>query len=283
MHICVTGGAGYVGSALVPILDDVRVVDDLSVGEARNLPEGCDLLAIRYESIPYSDYDAVIHLAAAVGEKACDNLPQAAIARNVNGLVEMLRSMKMLDNPRHIVFASSLVVYGDGPAPFVEDQPHKPLNVYAMTKCMGELLLGFSGLPHTILRFSNVYGLGKICRRESLTGKFARCAAEGKPLPIWGDGLQRVDMVHVRDVARACRHFAENRIQGTYNIGSGEAENVLSVASWFGVDAEYPLPDYKIPHDRTVVTKKARAAGWFAIESPIDAAEELVEYARNRA
>jgi len=289
MRAIVTGGAGYIGTALVPMLDDPRVIDDLSVGRTKDLPEGCDFLPTGYEVACYDDCDTVIHLAASVGETPCEKAPRAAILNNVNGLLELLEKLKAQKRPPFLVFASSLVVYGDHPSPFRESTRHEPLNTYAATKCVGEYLVRISGLPHAILRFANVWGLGRICRPGSLTGKFARCVARGEPLPIWGDGSQRVDMVHVRDVAAACWHFAERRIEGTYNIGSGSCISVNDLAEEFlrvGVlmgqapgQTAFVNRNYQVPHDRCVDNRMACEAGWYCQTMLRAGAEELIRWA----
>lgn len=242
----------------------------------------------RFQAQAFDDCDVVVHLAASVGEDACEQHPRGSLLNNVNGVHEMIETLKRMREPPHLVFASSLVVYGDQDGPWTEDVPHQPLNTYAMTKCAGEHLLAISGLPHTILRFANVYGLGKFCREESLTGKYARHQAQGLALPVWGDGSQRVDMVHVRDVARACKYFAEKRIEGTFNIGSGVHFSVLDVAGEFveagrtmgllPMPCEFPRKDYQIPHNRCVWVDKAAAAGWQAEEEFRPAARELIDH-----
>lgn len=255
------------------------MIDDFSVGSPDNLPQDCDYTLSMYQAVTFGDCDAVIHLAASVGEEVCDRRPRCAVLNNVNGVLEMLETIKRLRNPPHMVFASSLVVYGDQEGPWAESVPHRPLGTYAMTKCAGEHLLAISGLSYTVLRFSNIYGLGKFCREGSLTGRFAKCRARGEPLPIWGDGTQRVDMVHVRDVARACLYFAEHRIEGTFNIGSGTHLSVMEVAQLFSSDVVFPRPDYVIPHHRCVWVEKAADVGWQASQLVLPAAQELIHHA----
>ena len=274
---------------MVPLLDAPRVVDDFSVGRKVDLPQQCDYIPDRFQAACYDDFDVVIHLAASVGEAPCEARPRGAIDNNVRGLFELTETLKRCKTPPHLVFASSLVVYGNAQAPFTETQAHDPLNTYAWTKCAGEHIVRLSGLSHTVLRFANVYGLGRICRESSLTGKYAVHMAIGKELPVWGDGSQRVDMVHVRDVARACRYFAAKRIGGTFNVGSGTQRTVLDVARTFAAvgrqlgltqsdDAPvaFPRPDFTVPHDRTVDVDFARDAGWAASESFPNAVRELI-------
>ena len=269
------------------------MIDDFSVGNKDHLPPDCDFIPDRFQANGFDDCDVVVHLAASVGEAPCERTPRCAIVNNVNAVHEMVETLKRQATPPHLVFASSLVVYGDGPAPFVEDQPHAPMNTYAWTKVAGEHIIRTSGLSHTVLRFANVYGLGRICRESSLTGRYARCVAQSEALPVWGDGSQRVDMVHVRDVARACRHFAKHRINGTFNVGSGTHQSVLDVAGMFSdvgremgflpMPVEFPRRDYTVPHDRTVSVARAGEEGWEATESFRGAVRELIEHMAPRA
>src|SRR5436190_6621152 len=149
MRILVTGGAGYVGSTLVPILLEqghrVRVLDTLKFGGHGLLPccsnrffelvrgDVCDPSAVK---LAIEGVEAVIHLAAIVGYPACKKEPQLAQATNVEGT----RTLLQLRRPdQKIVFASTGSIYGSIPDYVCnEDTPRAPITLYGETKAVAE-------------------------------------------------------------------------------------------------------------------------------------------------
>ncbi len=219
--ILVTGGAGYVGSTLVRHLlaagARVRVLDRLKFG-------GESLLSLlprpRFELVPgdvrdeaavaaaLEGVDAVVHLAAIVGDPACAREPEEATAVNRDASIR-LHELACAAGAARFVFASTCSNYGKMPDP---DQPVdersalRPISLYARTKvAVEEHLLGCDrdcAAQPTCLRLSTVHGLSPRMRFDLTVNEFTRDLALGRELVIFGRQFWR-PYCHVADVARA--------------------------------------------------------------------------------
>jgi UDP-glucose 4-epimerase len=144
------------------------------------------------------------------------------------------------------VFASSSTVYGDGVVPQAPSQAPNFLNFYAWSKYSSEqLCLQFDkhfGVPSTALRYFSVYGPGQPRSGEYalVMGIFSEAERNGQRVQIFGDGLQRRDFIHVRDVAKANVAALESDCRGlALNIGSGTNISVLELAERFGLSFDF--------------------------------------------
>jgi len=260
-NILVTGGAGYIGSILISQLakdetiNKIISIDNLSRGDYSYLQEFIkindlknkveliegELLDEKYLDTYLPGCTAVIHLAAAVGEKNCEDNPTEAIDNNIKLVLLVLQKMKE-NNVKKIVFASSQVVYGTSKElPFSENLPKKPNNFYAYTKAHGEDLIEYFAkkwnLQAAIFRLASVYGFGLYARWGSVTGNFSKLAITGKNIPIFSDGEQKADFIHVKDVANAmhtCINSDKASVWNTaYNLGTGVSMSINQLADIF--------------------------------------------------
>ena len=245
----VTGGAGFIGSALVSRLsragERVLVLDDFSTGR-RERVAGLPGVEVRTGDIrdpkavrrALSGVDRVVHLAALASVPLSEETPAAAARTNVAGTVIVLREARRA-GVASLVYASSCSVYGDGTSPFAESDPLRPGSVYAVTKLAGErhALLGHrtGGPPAVALRFFNVYGPGQPADSpySGVLALFVAAAVSGARPTIHGDGAQTRDFVHVRDVVRAIRlalEAAPGPAGGrAFNVGSGRPVSILEL------------------------------------------------------
>jgi UDP-glucose 4-epimerase len=127
-----------------------------------------------------------------------------------------------------LLYSGSSTYYGNNPVPQQEDQARDPINVYGLTKATGEDYVRHFDrafeLPSLTLRYFNVYGPGQPTSGAYalVLGIFLDRAARGLPLEIHGDGSQRRDFVHVKDVVEASLLAWRSPQRGrTYNVGSG--------------------------------------------------------------
>lgn len=221
-RVLVTGGAGFIGSYVVPLLLEegyaVTVLDDLSVGRLENLGVCCghpnfsfvrgDIRDSGVLAVAFRGVDAVVHLAALIDVAASVVDPVGVDAVNVGGTVNLLREAARCGVGR-FVFASSTAVYGDAAVlPVREDAVLAPVSPYAASKVAGEAYCrAFSvcgGLSVVVLRFFNVYGVGNVGNAYSgVVTRFVLGALRGEVLRVYGDGGQTRDFVYVGDVARA--------------------------------------------------------------------------------
>lgn len=236
--VLVLGGAGYLGSVMVRQLlhqgFKVRVLDallfgDRSLDEVRPHPNfeliPGDLRDIRAAKRSMNGCDAVIHLAAIVGDSACEE--QQALALEVNcTATPMLAEIASACGVRRFIFASSCSVYGASDNFLDELSPLNPLSLYARTKQDSERMLLSAQSPDfatTILRLGTLFGLSPRMRFDLIANMFVAQAARSGRITVW-NGEQWRPFLHVQDAARAfmaCLDVAPARISGQiFNVGS---------------------------------------------------------------
>jgi nucleoside-diphosphate-sugar epimerase len=249
--VLVTGGAGFIGSHLCESLlargYRVRVLDNLSYGRREWVPPGCEFLQgdIREPADcvrAVEGMDGVFHLAAMSRAGPSNDLIELCTQSNIVGTQNMLLAARAAGLKR-FVYAGSATAYGNLPPPHREDGPLQFLNIYALTKKTGEdycLLFDRDfALPAVVLRYFSAYG-----PRQPVAGAYALVlgifltrAAAGLPLEIHGDGSQRRDFVHVRDIVTANIAAYESSARGqVFNVGSGANVSVQELADMISPD-----------------------------------------------
>jgi UDP-glucose 4-epimerase len=209
----VTGGAGFIGSALVPALAgagyEVLVVDDLSVGDPRNveragaeLRQG-DVRDLELVTTAARGCDVVFHLAAGAGVIESVTDPLTNFDQNVRGTLTVLEAARQADVPR-LVFSSSNAPLGANAYPAREDKPVAPLSPYGASKAAGEAYcsayFGAYGMDAVVVRFSNAYGPHS-AHKGNVIPLFIRRMRAGEELVVYGDGDQTRDFVFCEDLA----------------------------------------------------------------------------------
>jgi nucleoside-diphosphate-sugar epimerase len=241
----VTGGAGYIGMLLADELlaagREVTVLDVLAHGQsehARTLRErGVELVEgdIRdpgARARALADADAVVHLAAIVGDPACARDPELAQAVNVDASLALAADAARTGAER-FVMASTCSNYGrmaDPAVPIDETGVLAPVSLYAEQKVAVEQhLLALDPAPFavTCLRFATVYGAAPRMRFDLTVNEFTRDLWADRRLEVFGEQFWR-PYVHVRDAARGIRAVLEaplEQVSGeVYNVGDS-AEN----------------------------------------------------------
>jgi nucleoside-diphosphate-sugar epimerase len=218
--ILVTGGAGYVGSIVVDELlgagHRVRVLDTLLHGSVPSLllAWGNPEFEFMHADVRDQDacraalegVDAVIHLAAIVGDPACSREPDLAREVNLEATTRLLDDAEAAGVER-FVFASTCSNYGrlGDDALAVEDFPLAPISLYAETKVAAEravLHRSGNGFAGCCLRLATVYGTSPRMRFDLTVNEFAREVALDRDLLVYGEQFWR-PYVHVRDAAQA--------------------------------------------------------------------------------
>ena len=240
--VLVTGGAGFIGSHLVPRLLEkgynVDVFDNLFSGKLENLSAirghpnfGFVRGDIRDPAVlrdALCGVNAVVHLAALIDVAASVADPALTHEVNVTGTLNVLQEATKCGVKR-FVLASSTAVYGDVKSlPVREDAVLRPISPYAASKAACEAycsaFAGCFGLEAVVLRFFNVYGpRNENSPYSGVITKFLRQAASGGVLNVEGDGEQTRDFIHVSDVATALTLALERKKlrAETFNVCTG--------------------------------------------------------------
>jgi nucleoside-diphosphate-sugar epimerase len=242
MKILVTGGAGYIGSTLVPLLltegHQVRVLDTLMHGGDSllgvwsnpkfefNRGDICDQAAVNQA---VAGVDAVVHLAAIVGDPACARDPKLAERVNLQCSQDLIKASQRAGVGRFI-FASTCSNYGKmkDPDAFVDEESElSPVSLYAETKVAVEKELLATGTGGnwcaTPLRFATIFGVSSRMRFDLTVNEFTMEMLTKKQLKVYGEQFWR-PYVHVRDAARAIQLVLQSpaeRVAGSvFNVGS---------------------------------------------------------------
>jgi nucleoside-diphosphate-sugar epimerase len=278
MKILVTGGAGYIGSMLVPDLlargHEVTVLDNFLFGQ-HSLLESCasDKFRIvrgdaRDEIIlkeMLKSADAIIPLAALVGMPISQRDPVAAKTTNQDA-VELL--CRLADKSQRIVFPTTNSGYGIGAkdAMCTEDSPLKPLSLYGVTKVAAEkaVLARENGLT---VRLATVFGLSPRMRLDLLVNDFVYRAVHDRAVVVF-EGHFRRNFIHIRDVVRLFSHALEHfdTMKGkAYNAGLEDA-NLSKLQLCAEIQKQVPgfvfleAPIGEDPDKRDYVVSNARLA-----------------------
>ncbi|MFC7382542.1 UDP-glucose 4-epimerase GalE [Sphaerisporangium rhizosphaerae] len=300
MKLLVTGGAGYIGSAvaaqLVEAGHEVTVLDDLSTGHADAVPTGASFAeAPIAEAAGVLDpsFDGVLHFAARslVGESV--EKPSLYWSNNLGGTLALLEAMRG-HGVRRIVFSSTAATYGEPEGtPITETAPTRPTNPYGASKLAVDTALtafaGLHGLGAVSLRYFNVAGAytaadGRVYAERHavethlIPNVLAVALGRREAVSVFGtdyptpDGTCVRDYIHIADLARAhllaldaCRP-GEHTV---YNLGSGTGFSVQEVISVCREVTGHPIPTVtgeRRPGDPAVLVASSeriqRELGW---------------------
>jgi len=221
MRVLVTGGAGFIGAAVVEALvrdgASVVVLDDLSTGREANLAAVRERIVFHRGSIldpealarAVAGTDCIIHLAARTSVPRSVAEPLETNRVNVEGTLAVLEAARQA-GVRRVVYAASSSAYGESATlPKVETQPPAPLSPYAVSKLAGELYAAvytrLHGLETVALRYFNVYGprQNPDSPYAAVLARFLAALADGDSPVVYGDGEQTRDFTYVADAAAA--------------------------------------------------------------------------------
>jgi UDP-glucose 4-epimerase len=199
MKILVTGGVGFIGTALIKKLlnegHDVHSLDDYSIGTKENEIKGCIYHAGDIENINLmdKDFDLIFHLAALSRIQPSFNQPEETFRVNTIGTQKVCEFARL--SGAKVIYAGS------------SSRWHNPYqSPYAACKHMGEEVCKMYkktyGMDIEIVRFYNVYGPGEIVDGDwaAIIGKWRRQVRDGEPITIVGDGEQKRDFTHIDDI-----------------------------------------------------------------------------------
>ena len=290
--VFITGGAGFIGSHVIPMLlergDKVRLFDNMFRGDRDKVAE---LVANSNGNVEFIDQDVryggavhaamkgsdkVIHLAAvSINKSQAD--PFESVDINVVGSNNVFAAAADHGISR-VVYASSASVYGDPETlPMQVDGPTSPLTPYCIAKLAGEHLLDYyarrSGLTWIGLRFFNVYGPGQkpTAYYTSVINHFVKRLRAGEPPVIDGSGEQSMDFVHVHDIARSVVMSLDAdpaKANVAINIGTGidttvaELARTLIAAVGVNVEPQFNPREVLVSRRAADITRAREVLGW---------------------
>ncbi len=244
MRVLVTGGAGFIGSAVTRTLleegHEVTVLDNLSKGFRALVPAGARFLEgdLRDEErLPgwLRGHDAAIHMAAFIEVGRSVEEPLVFAENNILNSVRLLQAMHRAGVGK-IVFSSSATVYGTPRSlPIRETDPlGVQSNPYGASKVATEAFVAtynqLYGMDALILRYFNPYGPNELHEPEThAIPNFVRAVLEKRPVPLYWKGEIVRDFIYVDDLARA--HTAVLGLTGLqyYNVGSETGTKIIDV------------------------------------------------------
>jgi UDP-glucuronate 4-epimerase len=324
MTVLVTGAAGFIGFSLADRLleggEDVVGIDnltpyyDVALKEAR-LARLAPHPRFRFQRLDLADRDAVaaffaaekfetiIHLAAQAGVRHSYEQPLSFADANLLGFAHLLEGARV-QQPRHLVFASSSSVYGaNRKVPFREDdRADHPVSLYAATKRANELAAHtyahLHGIPCTGLRFFTVYGPWG--RPDMALFKFTKLILAGEPIPVYNEGRMSRDFTYIDDIVEGIVRVmalppaaGDSAAEGTdapcriFNIGNGRPveliEFIRTLERCLGRTARLEMLP-AVPGDMLAtmadVTRLENATGYRPMVAVADGVRRFVEWYR---
>lgn len=301
MKTLVTGGAGFIGSAVVPTLQrkgyDIYILDNLSFGnrEFINVANShfflCDIrdkLNVR-EIISKLQPELVIHLAAIHFIPYCNQNPYEAADINIRGTINLLEACKDLTSLRKFIFASTAAVYPIYDEAVNEEHELLPLDIYGLTKLTGEKLLKKFWLETSIdtivCRFFNAFGPNET--NPHLIPEIEKQLCDGIRTIKLGNLTPKRDFIHTHDMAMAVQKLVELADTGydTFNLGRGIEYSVTEIVEAFERELNEKITIEVDPsrvrkverqHLLADVSKLKRATGWEPLWSIDEGIRDLI-------
>jgi UDP-glucose 4-epimerase len=253
-RVLVTGGLGFIGLNLVPLLlaSGARVrllnrslepvalawLDRLAAGRPVEVVQGDIADSARMPGW-LSEVDLVVNLAGESGAVKSTQQAETDMQVNIAGHLNLLNALRAQPSPPRVVFASSRLVYGiTGSTPASEARSPQPTSLYGLHKLTVEhyhrIYRRHYGIPFTVLRLTNPYGPYQLPQRHhyGILNRFIMAALRGETIALFGGGPQLRDYIHVADVAEAIllAGVAPQADGETLNVGAGASHGLGEVA-----------------------------------------------------
>jgi UDP-glucose 4-epimerase len=249
MKTLITGGAGFIGSAIVPDLkkegNEIFVLDDLSFGNRGfiDIPDDHFFLADIRDNLKVEEIltkvnpEIVIHLAAIHFIPYCNQHPYDAADINIRGTMNVLDACKKLQAIKKIIFASTAAVYPISDEPVSETHELHPLDIYGLSKLTGEYLCRKfyleTNVDTIVCRFFNAFGPHET--NPHLIPEIEKQLRAGSRTIKLGNLTPKRDFIHTYDMAAAVRKLMIMKNSGheTFNLGRGIEYSVVEIVEAF--------------------------------------------------
>lgn len=238
-RILVTGATGFIGQTVFRrLLAAGYSVEGTSLHGGKidgSIIQGLDLTSRPDTTDFFSGrhFDVIVHLAASIPTMRTDKNADSCFFTNIKSTDLILQHAATQQKSCHIVYASSIAVYGKkSDLPILENMHATPDSYYASSKYIGEILCrqyaATHGITASILRISSPYGIG--VNLNSVIGIFSRNVLSDNNICIFGTGTRTQDFIHVNDIANAVLATIGNRVHDTFNIASESPVSMLELA-----------------------------------------------------
>ena len=301
MKICITGGAGFIGSNIAERFlaegHEVVVIDNLSLGFVENIPQGAKFYKLDIndnnliEVFEKEKFDIVCHYAAQMSVRHSVSIPAEDARTNIIGSLNVFESSRKT-NVKKIIFASSAgTVYGEQiEFPCTEEHPNSPISPYGVSKFSVEKYLEYYknvfNLNYTVLRYTNVYG-----RKQNPFGEAGVIAIfflkmlKNEDTYITGDGSITRDYVYIDDVIEANVYALNPNLSGVFNVSTGVETSLLEIFDKLANLTNYQKPKQFVPFKigeqmRSVCSyaKLNKETGWYPKIQLDEGLEETMKY-----
>ena len=299
-NILITGAAGFIGSwlgnRLKSLGNHVTGIDSYIHASNNPLSFYCERGDIRWEDLLMmraKDVDVIVHLAAMVNVDFSAKMPDYVFDVNLDGTLGLLEVARKLDKP--VIFASSSEVYGTAQERMMNERhqldgqsPYAASKIAADRAC--KAWRDAYGMEINVLRCFNVFGPWQANDGYGgVIARFTKCALDGRPMPIFGDGSQRRDYTWIDDAVDAYILALTTKLDGPLNIGTGTTVSILEVAQDIhNIVGGNPKSvwEYVAPRPGEVDVlrcdaSKARELGWEPKVAFADGLQRYVDWAKS--
>jgi UDP-glucose 4-epimerase len=301
MKTLITGGAGFIGSAVVPALSeegyDIYVLDNLSFGNRDfiDVPDSHFFLADIRDAGKVKEVmtalrpEIVVHLAAIHFIPYCNEHPFEAADTNIRGTMNILNACRELPSLKKVFMASTAAVYPISDEAVGETHEVHPLDIYGLSKLTCEYLCRefyqSTGVDTFVCRFFNAFGPNET--NPHLIPEIEKQLREGARTIQLGNLTPKRDFIHTYDMAEAVKKLLrlENRGYDTFNLGRGIEYSVVEIVEAFsrqlGEDIKIEVDQRRVrkverQHLLADVSKLKEVAGWEPAWSIDDGIRDLV-------
>jgi UDP-glucose 4-epimerase len=295
--ILITGGAGFIGSALAHRLHrenaEIVIFDDFSTGQLTNIPPDCTVIQgsiTDYKPLDsVKNVDYVFHFGAPSSVILFNANPEKCMSDTIIGLRNSFE-FALNNSVKKVIFPSSSSVYGNSPLPQSETTPTHPTNLYGVAKLTCEYLAGLyiETVPSIALRIFAGYGPGEAHKGPiaSIVNLFFESIARGSQPVIYGDGTQSRDFTFVKNVVNANIKACESNETGVFNIACGRRiilnDLISMINELLGRDIAPKYVDSRpgdIKHSLADISK-AKSFGYNPKDEFMKELEETIEFFR---
>jgi UDP-glucose 4-epimerase len=302
MKTLITGGAGFIGSAVVPALQkeghDIYVLDNLSFGnrEFIDIPDTNFFLADIRDARKVEDIftqlqpEIIVHLAAIHFIPYCNEHPYEAADINIRGTMNILTICKKIKSVKKLFFASTAAVYPICDIALSEVHPASPVDIYGLSKLTGEELCHKfnleTGIDTIVCRFFNAFGPNET--NPHLIPEIEKQLRSGKRIVCLGNLTPKREFIHTKDMAEALRLLIAMHDSGfdIFNLGRGIEYSVTEIVDAFERQLNEKITIEVAPdrvrkvermHLLADVTKLKKATGWEPVWGIDEGIKNLVE------